>query len=435
MANIVAIVGRPNVGKSTLFNRLTQSRDAITDDIAGVTRDRHYGIAEWQDKTFTVVDTGGYVTNSEDIFEAAIRKQVAIAIEEATVVLFMVDAIEGLHPMDREFANILRRYQKPIIVVANKTETFERLQQSYEFAALGLGDVFAISAENGSGTGELLDEIVKYFKAEDEPLQNEVLPRFAILGRPNVGKSSLLNVLIGEERSIVTDIAGTTRDAIDTLYNLYGKRFILTDTAGLRKKSKVRDNIEFYSVMRSLRALQECDVCIMLIDATQGLESQDINILRLAEKYKKGMLLVVNKWDLIEKDHTTAKQYEDVIRARLAPMDYLPIIFASVREKKRIFKIVEKACQVYENRKKHIPTSKLNEVMLSAIENYPPPMIKGKHVKIKYVTQLPTATPAFAFFCNLPQYIQETYQRYLENQLRKNFDFEGVPVQLFFRKK
>ncbi len=435
MANIVAIVGRPNVGKSTLFNRLTQTKNAITDDQAGVTRDRHYGLAEWLNKTFTLIDTGGYVVGSEDIFEAAIRRQVSIAIEEASVVLFMVDAMEGLHPLDREFANILRRSKKPVIVVANKTETFERNQQAYEFTALGLGEVFAISAETGSGTGDLLDEVIKHFKEEEEPNPYEGLPRFAILGRPNVGKSSLLNALVGKERSIVTDIAGTTRDAIDTHYNLYGKEFILTDTAGLRKKTKVRDSIEFYSVMRSLRALEESDVCIMLIDATQGLESQDVNILRLAEKSKKGMVLVVNKWDLIEKDSKTAKHYEEAIRKKLAPMDYLPIVFASVKEKKRIFKVVEKACEVYENRKKRIPTSQLNDIMLAAIESYPPPMIKGKYVKIKYITQLPTHTPTFAFFCNLPQYIQESYQRYLENQLRKNFDFEGVPLQLVFRKK
>jgi GTP-binding protein len=435
MPNIVAIVGRPNVGKSTLFNRLTESKDAITDDQAGVTRDRHYGLAEWLNKTFTVIDTGGYVVGSDDVFEAAIRNQVSIAIEEASVILFMVDTREGLHPLDKEFAKILRRSKKPVYVVANKAETIERNQQAHEFYELGLGEIFPISAENGSGTGDLLDAIIKHFsdKAHENPYAG--LPRFAILGRPNVGKSSFLNALVGSDRSIVTDIAGTTRDAIDTHYKLYGKEFILTDTAGLRKKTKVKDSIEFYSVMRSLRALEECDVCIMLLDATQGLESQDVNILRLAEKLKKGMVLMVNKWDLIEKDSKTAKNYEDAIRKKLAPMDYLPIIFSSVIEKKRIFQVIEKACEVYENRQKRIPTSQLNDVMLNIIEKYPPPFIKGKYVKIKYVTQLPNKTPAFAFFCNLPQYIQETYQRYLENQLRKNFDFEGVPLQLFFRKK
>ncbi|MCU0437920.1 MAG: ribosome biogenesis GTPase Der [Raineya sp.] len=435
MSNIVAIVGRPNVGKSTLFNRLTESKDAITDDQAGVTRDRHYGLAEWLNKNFTVIDTGGYVVGSDDLFEDAIRKQVSIAIEEANVILFVVDTMEGLHPLDKEFAKILRRSKKPVYVVANKAETFDRNNQAHEFYELGLDNIFPISAESGSGTGDLLDAVITHFEEDAPENPFEGLPRFAILGRPNVGKSSFLNALVGENRSIVTDIAGTTRDSIDTHYNLFGKEFILTDTAGLRKKTKVKDSIEFYSVMRSLRSLEECDVCVMLIDATQGLESQDVNILRLAEKSKKGMILMVNKWDLVQKDTKTAKLFEDAIRKKLAPMDYIPIIFTSVVEKKRIFQAVERAVEVYENRKRRISTSQLNEVMLEVIEKYPPPFIKGKYVKIKYVTQLPTHTPTFAFFCNLPQYVQESYQRYLENQLRKHFDFEGVPLQLFFRKK
>jgi len=435
MSNIVAIVGRPNVGKSTLFNRLTESRDAITDDQAGVTRDRHYGLGEWLNKNFTIIDTGGYVVGSDDLFEDAIRKQVSIAIEEANVILFVVDTMEGLHPLDKEFAKILRRSKKPVYVVANKAETFDRNNQAHEFYELGLDNIFPISAESGSGTGDLLDAVITHFEEDAPENPFEGLPRFAILGRPNVGKSSFLNALVGENRSIVTDIAGTTRDSIDTHYNLFGKEFILTDTAGLRKKTKVKDSIEFYSVMRSLRSLEECDVCIMLVDATQGLESQDVNILRLAEKSKKGMILMVNKWDLVQKDTKTAKQFEDAIRKKLAPMDYIPIIFTSVLEKKRIFQAVERAVEVYDNRKKRISTSQLNEVMLEVIEKYPPPFIKGKYVKIKYVTQLPTHTPTFAFFCNLPQYVQESYQRYLENQLRKHFDFDGVPLQLFFRKK
>lgn len=435
MSNIVAIVGRPNVGKSTLFNRLTESKDAITDDQAGVTRDRHYGLAEWLGKNFTVIDTGGYVVGSDDLFEDAIRKQVTIAIEEANVILFVVDTMEGLHPLDKEFAKILRRSKKPVYVVANKAETFDRNNQAHEFYELGLDNIFPIAAESGSGTGDLLDAVIAHFEEDAPENPFEGLPRFAILGRPNVGKSSFLNALVGENRSIVTDVAGTTRDSIDTHYNLFEKEFILTDTAGLRKKTKVRDSIEFYSVMRSLRSLEQCDVCIMLIDATQGLESQDVNILRLAEKSKKGMILMVNKWDLVQKDTKTAKLFEDAIRKKLAPMDYIPIIFTSVLEKKRIFQAVERAVEVYENRKKRISTSQLNEVMLEVIEKYPPPFIKGKYVKIKYVTQLPTHTPTFAFFCNLPQYVQEAYQRYLENQLRKHFDFEGVPLQLFFRKK
>jgi GTPase len=437
MANIVAIVGRPNVGKSTLFNRLTESRKAIMDNQPGVTRDRHYGFAEWTDKFFSVVDTGGYVVGSDDIFEEAIRKQVQLAIDESTVILFVVDAMEGLHPLDEEFANVLRRTKKPVYLVVNKTETLKREQQSGEFYSLGVGEeLLTISAETGSGTGELLDKIITHFKTDDIEDPNEGIPRFAILGRPNVGKSSFLNVLIGEDRSIVTDIAGTTRDAIDTRYKHFGKDFILTDTAGIRKKSKVHEDIEFYSVMRSLRSLEESDVCIFMIDATQGLEGQDLNILRLADKARKGIVIMVNKWDLVpEKDTMTAKKFEDEIREKIAPMDYMPIIFTSVITKKRIFQTLEKAAEVYENRNKRIPTSKLNEVMLQVIERYPPPSIKGKFVKIKYVTQLQAKTPSFAFFCNLPQYIKEAYERYLENQLREHFNFEGIALQIFFRKK
>ncbi|QHT66418.1 ribosome biogenesis GTPase Der [Rhodocytophaga rosea] len=435
MANIVAIVGRPNVGKSTLFNRLIESRKAIMDDVSGVTRDRHYGYAEWTGKFFTVIDTGGYVVGSDDIFEGAIREQVEIAIEEASVVLFMVDLDTGLTDLDKDFASVLRKSKKPVFVVANKADTNLKAQMSSEFYALGLGEVYPISSQNGSGTGDLLDEVVKHFP--DEGIENPEagIPRFAVLGRPNVGKSSFVNVLLGKERSIVTDIAGTTRDSIHTHYNAFGKEFILIDTAGLRKKSKVNDNIEFYSVLRTIQALEEADVCIVMLDATRGIESQDVNIISLAAKNKKGIVIMVNKWDLVEKDQATAKKFTDTILERLAPMDYFPIIFTSVIEKQRIFKAIEKAVEVFENRTKKISTSSLNDVMLKEIEHYPPPAIKGKFVKIKYITQLPTHTPVFAFFCNLPQYIQPAYERYLENKLREHFDFEGVPIAVVFRKK
>ncbi len=434
MANLVAIVGRPNVGKSTLFNRLIEARKAIMHDESGVTRDRHYGQGEWLKYVFTVVDTGGYVVGSDDVFEGAIRKQVEIAIQESDVILFMVDTMVGIHPLDKDFADVLRQYDKPVIVVANKAETPERAQQALEFYELGFEHIQEISAETGSGTGDLLDQVVTHFQVEEEQ-EADTTPRFAIVGRPNVGKSSFLNVLTGQERSIVTDVAGTTRDAINTRYKLYGKDFILTDTAGIRKKAKVKDNIEFYSVMRSLRALEGCDVCILVVDATQGVEAQDVNLLRLADKAKKGIVIMVNKWDLIEKDTRTAKKFTEEINEKIAPMDYIPIIFTSVINKQRVYKVLELANEVYENRKRRISTSQLNDVMLKEIERYPPPSIKGKYIRIKYITQLPTKTPAFAFFCNLPQYIKLPYQRYLENKLRTHFDFSGVPIQVFFRKK
>jgi GTP-binding protein len=432
-SNIVAITGRPNVGKSTLFNRLIEDKKAIMDNLSGVTRDRHYGQGEWTNKKFTLIDTGGYVHGSDDIFEEAIREQVEIALEEATVIIFMVDVQVGVTPLDEEFANVLRRSQKPVYVVANKADIPKHDDYTGEFYALGLGEVYPISSQNGHGTGELLDEIAKHLEIESE--EKPALPRFTIVGRPNVGKSSLLNMLIGEQRSIVTDIAGTTRDAIDAHYNAFGHEFIITDTAGIRKKSKIRDNIEFYSILRSIKALEDADVCIAVIDAAQGLEAQDANIINLAIRYGKGVVIMVNKWDLIEKDSKTAKQYEDAIREKLAPNDYLPIIFTSVINKQRVFQTIEKAIMVYENKYKKIPTSQLNDIMLKVIDDYPPPSIKGKYIKIKYITQFPAKTPTFAFFCNLPQYIKEPYQRYLENKMREHFDFEGVPLRLFFRKK
>ncbi len=435
MANIVAIVGRPNVGKSTLFNRLIEFRKAIMDNESGVTRDRHYGQAEWTDKFFTIIDTGGYVVGSDDIFEEQIRRQVKIAIQEASVLLFMVDAMEGLHPLDEEFANVLRKSKKPVYLIANKAETLERHNQAAEFYQLGFPEIFPISSQTGTGTGELLDAVVANFQEKGDEDPNKGIPRIAILGRPNVGKSSFLNVLLGEERTIVTDIAGTTRDAIDTHYTAYGKNLILTDTAGIRKKSKVREDIEFYSVMRSLQALEESDVCILMIDATQGIESQDLNILHLALKAKKGAIIMVNKWDLVEKDTMTAKRFQDEMIEKLMPIDYLPIVFTSVVTKQRILQSLDKVVEVYENRSKRIPTSKLNDKMLAAIAQYPPPASKGKTITIKYVTQLPAKTPTFAFFCNLPQYLREDYQRYLENKLREYFGFDGVPIQLFFKKK
>jgi GTPase len=433
MSNIVAIVGRPNVGKSTLYNRLTESRKAIVDDFSGVTRDRHYGMAEWVGKTFTVVDTGGYVAHSEDVFETAIREQVMIAIEEATVILFMVDVTTGSTDLDDNIADILRRSQKPVFVVANKVDNNQLLSEIPQFYSFGLGEIYSISSMTGSGTGELLDEVIKHFK-EDEPSENN-LPKYAIVGRPNVGKSSLINALIGAERNIVTPIAGTTRDSIHIHYNQFGHEFMLIDTAGLRKKTKVKENIEFYSVMRTIKALEEADVNILMVDAVEGLESQDVNIFHLAEKNKKGVVILVNKWDLIEKDHKTTKKFEDKIKEKLAPFTDVPIIFTSVTEKQRIFRAIEAAARVYENKTKKIPTSKLNEVLLPIIEAYPPPSLKGKYVKIKYVTQIPGSAPMFAFFCNLPQYIKEPYRRFLENKLRENFDFSGVPVQIWFRQK
>ncbi|MFN4087078.1 MAG: ribosome biogenesis GTPase Der [Spirosomataceae bacterium] len=437
MSNIVAIVGRPNVGKSTLFNRLVEERVAITDNVPGVTRDRHYGYAVWTEKYFTIIDTGGYVVGSEDTFEEAIRDQVSMALEEASVILFVVDTMTGLTDLDREFAQVLRQTKKPIYIVANKAETFERQALvAPEFYALGLpGEVYPISAVDGSGTGDLLDEIVKHFDEEGLEDPNNGIPRISIIGRPNVGKSSFLNALLGTDRSIVTNIAGTTRDSIDTRYKLFGQDFILTDTAGIRKKAKVQESIEFYSVLRSIKALESSDVCVVLIDAERGLEAQDIHIIGHAHQAKKGIVLMVNKWDLIVKDSKTADVMKKEFLERLAPMNYMPVIFASALEKQRIFQVIEKAMEVYQNRTKQIPTSKINEVMLPIIEHTPPPAIKGKYIKIKYIIQLPTPSPTFVFFCNLPQYIKEPYERFLQNQIREHFGFEGVAITVFFRKK
>lgn len=435
MANIVAIVGRPNVGKSTLFNRLTESRKAIVDDFSGVTRDRHYETAEWVGKKFTVVDTGGFVHGSDDIFEKAIRDQVLIAIEEASVIIFMVDVLTGITDLDMEIADLLRRTSKPVYVVANKVDHAKLHYDSSEFYAFGLGEVYNVSSVTGSGTGELLDAVVSHFPEPIEDEEEDPLPKITIVGRPNVGKSSMTNALLGEERNIVTDIAGTTRDTIKIHYNKFGHEFILIDTAGLRRKKKVSEDIEFYSVMRTIRALEDSDVVIVMLDAQEGVEAQDINIFHLAEKNRKGVMIVVNKWDLIEKDHKTMKAFEARIRERIAPFTDVPIIFTSVVEKQRIFKVVETAMEVYRNKTKKIPTSKLNEVMLDIIENYPPPALKGKYIKIKYATQLPGKTPMFAFFCNLPQYIKDPYKRFIENKLRENFGFTGVPIQIYFRQK
>ncbi len=433
MSNIVAIVGRPNVGKSTLYNRLTETRKAIVDDYSGVTRDRHYGSAEWTDKNFTVIDTGGYVAHSEDVFEAAIREQVVIAIEEATVILFMVDVTTGITDLDDDIAKLLRRSKKPVFVVVNKVDNNQRLNDAHDFYGLGLGELYSISSMSGSGTGELLDEVITHF--EDEAEDENQLPKYAIIGRPNVGKSSMINALIGRDRNIVTPIAGTTRDSIHIHYNQFGHDFMLIDTAGLRKKTKVKENIEFYSVMRTIKALEEADVIILMIDAVEGIESQDINIFHLAEKNKKGVVILVNKWDLIEKDHKTTKEFEEKIQHKLAPFSDVPIVFTSVVEKQRIYKSIEAAAHVYKNKIKKIPTSKLNDVLLPIIESFPPPAVKGKYVKIKYITQINGSSPMFAFFCNLPQYIKEPYKRFLENKIREHFDFTGVPIQIFFRQK
>ena len=433
MSNIVAIIGRPNVGKSTLFNRLCESRKAIVDDFSGVTRDRHYETAEWIGKKFTIIDTGGYVAHSEDLFEAAIREQVIIAIEEATVLVFMVDVTTGVTDLDDEIANILRRSKKPIIVVANKVDNNNQINDSSAFYALGLGDPYCISSMTGSGTGELLDEVVSHF--EEIPFEENALPKYTFLGRPNVGKSSIVNALLGQERNIVTPIAGTTRDSIEIHYNQFGHDFMLIDTAGMRKKTKVNENLEFYSVMRTIKALEAADICILMIDAMEGIESQDINIFNLIEKNRKGVVILVNKWDLVEKDQKTSKAFEDKIKEKIAPFVDVPIIFTSAINKQRIFKAIETANEVYINKTKHVPTSKLNEVMLEVIERYPPPSVKGKYIKIKYVTQIPGSSPAFSFFCNLPQYIKEPYRRYLENKIRENFEFSGVPIAIYFRQK
>lgn len=435
MAHIVAIVGRPNVGKSTLFNRLVEKKQAIMDDTSGVTRDRHYGMAEWNGRMFTVIDTGGYVTGSEDVFEKAIRDQVITAIREANTIFFMVDTKTGLTDLDKEFATVLRAAGKPVFLIANKSDNHQLRMEASEFYALGFEKIYPVSSTNGSGTGELLDDLVEVFEPEAESSMDENIPRVSILGRPNVGKSSLLNALLGEERSIVTEVAGTTRDSINTRYNLYGKNFVLIDTAGIRKKTKVKNNIEFYSVMRSIKALQDSNVCLIMIDATQGLESQDMNLISLANRYKKGIVLLVNKWDLIEKNTSTAQQFKKEIETKLGPLNFIPVLFISALNKQRIFKVVEESMEVYENRRRKIPTSALNKALLPVIEKYPPPAVKGKYIKIKYITQLPTETPTFAFFCNHPQYIRPPYERYLTNQLREQFNFSGVPVKMVFRNK
>lgn len=436
MGNIVAIVGRPNVGKSTLFNRLTESRDAIVKEVSGVTRDRIYGKGEWNGYQFSVIDTGGYATVKEDIFEGEIRKQVELAVEEATLILFMVDVMTGTGEMDQVVAELLRKSKKPVMIVANKVDNVERVGLSSEFYSFGLGDVYDLSAINGSGTGEILDAAVKYLDKTDESVREEdSLPRFAIVGRPNVGKSSLVNAFTGQERNIVTDISGTTRDSIHTRYKAFGFDFLMIDTAGIRKKAKVTEDIEYYSVLRSVRTIENADVCLFLMDASEGLQKQDLSIYYMIEKNSKGVVVLVNKWDLVEKDHTTMLEYEANLREQLAPFNDVPIIFTSTITKQRIHKALESAMRVHENRTRKITTSKLNDVMLDIINATPPPAIKGKYIKIKYVQQLPTHSPAFAIFCNLPQYVPESYKRFLENRIREQFDFEGVPVKIFFRKK
>jgi GTP-binding protein len=435
MANILAIVGRPNVGKSTLFNRFIEQRKAIVDETAGVTRDRHYGKSEWNGVEFSVIDTGGYVTNSDDIFEGEIRKQVMLAIDEADVILFLTDVTSGITDLDDGVAAILRKSKKKVVLGVNKVDNSERLFMASEFYSLGLGEVFTVSSINGSGTGELLDAIVANFEKKPEKEDADALPNIAVVGRPNAGKSSLVNALLDEERNIVTDIAGTTRDSIHTHYNKFGHEFNIVDTAGLRKKSKVSEDLEFYSVMRAIRSIEESDVCLLLIDATRGIEGQDVNVFHLIEKNRKGVVVLINKWDLVEKDHHSVKEYTKMIKEKLAPYNDVPILFVSALTKQRVFKAIETAMLVYENRKQRISTSKLNDYLLEAIEEFPPPSSKGKYVKIKYITQLPTPTPQFAFYCNLPQYVKEPYKRYLENKLREAYDFSGVPIQIYMRKK
>lgn len=435
MGNIIAIVGRPNVGKSTLFNRLTESSHAIVKEVSGVTRDRIYGRGEWNGVPFSVIDTGGYVKGSDDIFEGEIRKQVEIAIEEANVILFVVDATTGIVDLDEMVAEILRKTKKKILVVANKVDNTDRVGLSAEFWSFGLGDVFDLSAANGSGTGEILDEVVKYFDKSDSHQIDVNLPRIAVVGKPNVGKSSLINALIGEERNIVTNISGTTRDSIDTRYKAFGFDFVLIDTAGIRKKNKVHEDIEYYSVLRSVRTIENSDVCVFMIDATEGLQKQDLTIYYMIEKNHKGVVVLVNKWDLVEKDTMTAVDYEKKLRSELAPFNDVPILFTSTISKQRIHKALEKVMEVHQHRTKKISTSELNDVMLPVIESNPPPAMKGKYIRIKYVQQLPTHAPSFAFFCNLPQYIPDSYKRFLENRLREIYNFEGVPVRIYFRKK
>nr|WP_299346424.1 ribosome biogenesis GTPase Der [Allomuricauda sp.] len=433
MGAIVAIVGRPNVGKSTFFNRLIQRREAIVDAVSGVTRDRHYGKSDWNGKEFSVIDTGGYVVGSDDIFEKEIDKQVELAIDEADAIIFMVDVESGVTGMDEEVSKLLRRVSKPVFLAVNKVDNAQRQADAVEFYSLGLGDFYPISSINGSGSGELLDALVEVLPEVEE--EEEELPRFAVVGRPNAGKSSFINALIGEDRYIVTDIAGTTRDSIDTKYNRFGFEFNLVDTAGIRRKAKVKEDLEFYSVMRSVRAIEHCDVCLLLLDAARGFDGQVQNIFWLAQRNNKGIVILVNKWDLVEKETNSVRDYEQKIKKQIEPFTDVPILFISVLNKQRIFKAIETAVDVYKNRSKRVATRKLNDVLLPIIEKTPPPAYKGKYVKIKFITQLPTPYPQFAFFCNLPQYVRDPYKRFLENKLRENFDFTGVPITIFMRKK
>lgn len=433
--SLVAIVGRPNVGKSTLFNRLVGMRQAIVDETAGVTRDRHYGKSDWCGREFSVVDTGGYTTNSDDIFEQEIKKQVELAIDEADLILFLCEVSTGITDFDADIADLLRRSKKPILLVVNKVDSGKNMFDTYQFYSLGLGDPICISSANGSGTGDLLDEVIKLLPEERDTDEINDIPHIAIVGKPNVGKSSLTNALLGEQRNIVTPVAGTTRDSISSHYNKFGHEFILVDTAGLRKKTKVKEDLEFYSVMRSVRAIEHSDICILMIDANTGIESQDMSIFHLIQKNKKGCVLVVNKWDMIEKDSNTMKKFSEDIREKLAPFVDLPIIFTSVINKQRILDVLDAVTKVSENYKRKIPTSLLNEIMLEEINNYPPPAIKGKYIKIKYVTQLPSRSPSFAFFCNLPQYVKEPYKRFLENKIRSHFEFTGCQIQIYMRQK
>lgn len=437
MSFTVAITGRPNVGKSTFFNRLLEQRKAIVDDVSGVTRDRQYGVAEWGGKSFNVIDTGGFVANSDDVFEKEIRKQVMIAVEEANAIIFMCDAATGVTELDQSVANMLRRSTKPVLLLVNKVDNHERLMEATEFYSLGFDKIFFVSSISGSGTGEILDEILELMKEDTSAVDEDTasLPKFAIIGQPNVGKSSLLNALLGGERTIVSDIAGTTRDTIHTRYNLFNKDFMLIDTAGIRKKTKVHEDLEFYSVIRAIKAMDEADVCLLLLDAEKGLTAQDLSIFALAAKKGKGIVVLVNKWDVMEKQTNTARDYEKELKNRFAPFTDIPIVFISAKDKTRIHKAVEVGLQVYETKNRKIPTSQLNDVMLKAVEGYHPPMVRGNIIKIKYVTQLPTHTPSFAFFSNFPDDIKTPYKNYLENKLRENFDFTGVPIRLFFRKK
>lgn len=434
MSNILSLVGRPNVGKSTLFNRLTQTREAIVDSVSGVTRDRNYGKADWCGYEFSVIDTGGYVVGSDDIFEKEIRRQAALAIEESDVIVLVVDGREGLTPLDEEVASVLRRSNKPFYLAVNKIDSPANFLDYTEFYALGFEHIFPISAVSGSGTGDLLDAVVKHFSKVEDHIDDE-LPKITVVGKPNVGKSSIINTFLGEDRHIVTPIAGTTRDSIFTRYTGFGFDFYLVDTAGLRKKKKVEENLEFYSVMRAIRAVENSDVCIVMADASVGFDAQDINIFSLAARNKKGIVLVLNKWDLVEKDTHTHKAFEDLVRHRIEPFDDVPIIFTSVLNKQRIYKVLETAVQVYQSRKRRIPTAELNNYLLPLIQQTPPPIYRDKVVRIKYVTQLPTAVPSFAFFCNLPQYVKDSYKRYLENRIRENWDFHGVPIDIYFRQK